>query len=147
MPARRYERHGKPGTAKKLARRDSFDPNGATDRRLNDLQLLQPSVLGHLPFSDKAATRRSSFGGCRFPFLAEGLFPFWYPNRRSPSSRYDLRDVFKGWQRSAISPPLSIRSTFESSPLTSPSASKPTTTTTTTMQFIRVLAALMAFGQ
>ena len=91
-------------------------------------RLIQPSVLGHLPFTDKAATRRSSFGGCRFPFLAKGLHPFQYPTGTRFASRYDLRDLFKGWQRSTISPPLSIRPTFESSPLTSPSASKPTTT-------------------
>ena len=85
--------------AKRLARQIPLIQMGTLDRRLNYIQLLQPSALGLVPFSDKAATRRASYGGCRFPFLAEGLFPFWYLAQRSDEGRDDLRDVFKGGQR------------------------------------------------
>ena len=47
------------------------------------------------PFPDKAATRPSSHTGCRFPFSAQGLFPFGISPERSADGRDDHQGVFK----------------------------------------------------
>lgn len=63
--------------ARKETREIPFISIQASDQQLNCLDPFQPSVLGRFPFWDKAATPAlSSHGGYRFPFLAEGLFPF-----------------------------------------------------------------------
>ena len=130
---------------KLVLRQIPFIQMGTADRRFNYFKLFEPSVPGCFPFPDKAATRLSSHPGCRFPFLAQGLFPFDISPERSTDGRDDHQGVFKNGGNALQSlhrSPFDLFSNPTHSLLLQQSFS-----ITTTMQFIRIFATLLAFGQ
>jgi len=103
----------------------SFHPNG-------DRSAIQstPSTFrfGTFSFSGQGSHPPLLIWGPSVSFFGRGFVSVLVTHRRSVGSRDDLRDVFKNGECSSpISPLLSIRSTFESSPLALPPATEPTT--------------------